>query len=933
MDERFEKRRIVFEMRVPAYFGMAAAVIGILAFAGWAIDSTLLKSLSPDFATFKPNAAFAVVLLGISLAALSGGPAIFRKAVGRAAAGAAAAIGIATIIEHSTGVDLGIDRLFFDEKQSVEGLLPPGRMAFFSGVVIALLGISLLAIHTRKRAILLFGQIGVLATLFISLLTIIEYLYDLRAFERSPVLATIALNAAGAFLMISAGLLLAFGNCGPTSVFWSNHAGGYIARRAIPFIIFFPMIIGWFRLWLEQERLILPSFGVAVFAIANILGFAVIVWLLAISAGRIEARREQAEKRLDESLRELESIMGALNQAAIVAITDTDGNITYVNDRFTQISGYGRDEAIGQNHRIVNSSYHSNEFWRKMWETITAGLIFRGEIRNRSKDGRLYWVDSTIVPVLGDDGKPTRYIAIRYDITNRKLAEGKLVESEGRYRLLFENNPYPMWVYDVETLRFLAANDAAVEHYGYAKDEFLAMRITDIRPEEDIPTLLENVANTKTVIDNAGIWRHVRKDGSIILVEISSHELEFGQRRSRLVLAHDVTDRVEAERNLRNSEERYRALASSAQMVWLADPNGVLKKPAENWEEITGLKINESPDEWWLEGVHPGDREFTLRKWRDSMRSRKVYEIENRVKSAGGNYRYYYTRGVPVFDDDGNLREWVGMTIDINERKTAEAALLRLNETLEQRVAERTIELEAVNKELEAFSYSVSHDLRAPLRAMDGFSQVLIEDYADALDVKGADYLARVRAASQRMASLIDDLLMLSRISRRELKRESVDLSAIASEILHERQEAEPGRDVEIRIQEGVVSYCDENLARVALQNLLGNAWKFSSKRERSAIEFGADLSNGFREYFVRDNGAGFDMEYADKLFGAFQRLHSESEFEGTGIGLATVNRIVRLHGGSIRAEGRPGDGAAFYFTFETGNTEEGNVEKDDFAR
>ena len=226
-------------------------------------------------------------------------------------------------------------------------------------------------------------------------------------------------------------------------------------------------------------------------------------------------------------------------------------------------------------------------------------------------------------------------------------------------------------------------------------------------------------------------------------------------------------------------------------------------------------------------------------------------------------------------------------------------------------------DLQDANRELEAFSYSVSHDLRAPLRTIDGFSQILLEDYADKLDEEGEDYLGRVRAASQHMGNLIDDLLDLSRVGRRPLRREFVDLSSVATGIIEDLRRAQPEREVRFVTEDGITAWGDVNLLRVALENLLGNAWKFTSKEPEATIEFGlARHDEGSAPaYFVADNGAGFDARYSDKLFGAFQRLHGAQEFEGTGIGLATVARIVHRHGGRVWAEGEVGKGASFFFT------------------
>ncbi|GLI37019.1 sensor histidine kinase [Geobacter hydrogenophilus] len=305
-----------------------------------------------------------------------------------------------------------------------------------------------------------------------------------------------------------------------------------------------------------------------------------------------------------------------------------------------------------------------------------------------------------------------------------------------------------------------------------------------------------------------------------------------------------------------------------------------------------------------------------------------------------------------VRDDNGDTAFLEGFVEDITERKHAEEEILKLNTDLEQRVRNRTAELEAansalkkeiehrkkaqgeitrlnldllrqkaaletVNRELESFSYSVSHDLRAPLRHLDGFSRILEEECASKLGEPGRDCLQRIRAAAEKMDTLVNALLQLSRMIRTEIDLHPVDVSAMAREIVEELAKSDPDRNVTVDIEGGVVVMADPHLLRIVMDNLLGNAWKYTSKNNDACIEFGTTEVTGKRACFVRDNGAGFDMAYAGKLFGAFQRLHSEAEFEGIGIGLATVQRIIHRHGGKVWAEGQVGKGATFYFMLE----------------
>jgi PAS domain S-box-containing protein len=362
---------------------------------------------------------------------------------------------------------------------------------------------------------------------------------------------------------------------------------------------------------------------------------------------------------------------------------------------------------------------------------------------------------------------------------------------------------------------------------------------------------------------------------------------------------------LEEEAVARDSETHFRELADSMpQIVWEADPEGHFDYYNRRWYQYTGRPEGITGDASWTDVVHPDDQKECLARWHSAVESGDAYEIEYRLREKDGSYHWFLRRAVPVRDLRGRIRRWFGTCTNIDGVKHTEEVLRRAG-----------VETDDANRELEAFSYSVAHDLRAPLRSIDGFSLAILEDNADQLDALGKSNLDRVRAAAQRMARLIDELLSLSRVSRGDLRSERVNLTETVRAVVDRLRETDDGRDVELIVPEGLVVEGDTDLLTTALENLLGNAWKFTGRLPKARIEVGLTSHDGQPTYFVRDNGAGFDMAYAGKLFGAFQRLHATAEFPGTGIGLATVQRIVRRHGGRIWAEGEVGRGATFFFT------------------
>src|SRR5712692_4973460 len=533
--------------------------------------------------------------------------------------------------------------------------------------------------------------------------------------------------------------------------------------------------------------------------------------------------RKRAEEAVKESLatseralKELADQKFALDQHAIVAVTDVQGTITYVNDKFCVISQYSEDELIGHNHRILNSGHHPKEFFQQMYHTIANGRVWHGEIKNRAKDGSIYWVDTTIVPFVEADGKPRQYVAIRADITERKSAGEALA---------------------AQTME-LSRSQQALEAQSLM-----------------LQSVLDSMAEGLVAADEYGkflIWN----------------------RAAERIVGYGPADISTPEWS-----EHYGSYL----------PDGVTPMPTEQLPLVRAIRGEVSTTEIFLRNP-----KVTQGAWIEAS-------------------------GSPLRAKDGTVHGGVVAFRDITKRKADERQIQQLNGELEHRVIERTAQLETANKELEAFSYSVSHDLRAPLRHIGGFSKMLVEEFGSSLDPNAQHYVERIQAGTQKMGLLVDELLNLARVGRHALSLQPTQLNSMVEEMVAMLQADCAGRQVEWVIGDLPAVECDPVLVKQIFQNLLANALKFTRPRADAVVEVSHKAESGQPVFMVRDNGIGFNMKYVDKLFGVFQRLHRAEDFEGTGIGLATVQRIVHKHGGRVWAESELDKGAAFYFTIGAG--------------
>jgi PAS domain S-box-containing protein len=631
-----------------------------------------------------------------------------------------------------------------------------------------------------------------------------------------------------------------------------------------------------------------------------------------------------SRQELKESESFARTIMDNLPLGLSVNSVDPEVNFTYMNDNFVKFYQTTR-EALSE----------PDAFWKVVYEDPE----FRTEIKKRVEDdcasgdlARMRWenvpltrngqvanyINATNTPVPDKD----LMISTVWDVTDQVRAEKALEENFALLRLAGETARFGGWSVNLETNECTWSEQVAMIHdkpSGYSPLVEEGIRFYAPEWREKITTVFTACAKEGIPYDEE--MEIITAKGRRVWVRTVGRAVRDEQGNIVRVQGsfQDITERTLVGKALKDSEEKYRNLFEHfVAGIYLHDLNGKLidvnpiacKQLGYLKEELLNLTVfdfhADQPDTINL------TKEKIISLWKNWQHGDNyIVEAEHKRKD-GTVFPVRVTTGVVKIDRDNYLLAFIQ---DISEQKNAEAEIKKLNEQLEERIKERTAELEAVNKELESFAYSVSHDFRAPLRALDGFSESLINNYADLLDDQGRHYLDRIHKAALYMSELIDDLLKLSRVTRTALKKEQVDLGRVAGSILAALQETEGERKVEISIAENLIVTGDPHLLHLVIKNLLDNAWKFTSTEAQVKIVVGRKTVDDEEVFFIRDNGVGFNMAYSNKLFGAFQRLHRTDEFPGTGIGLATVQRIISRHGGRIWAESEVGKGAIFYFT------------------
>ncbi|HKW24396.1 MAG TPA: PAS domain S-box protein [Terriglobales bacterium] len=848
------------------------------------------------------NAGLCFVFCGLALLLLVRS----RFTLSHLAAAATFVIGLLTTCEYVFVFNSGIDQIFFDSTRVAPSV--PARMAPNAAVCFLILGgVLLIASKKPGRARNALQAFAAALVASVSLAGLIGYVVDVPTAYSWGNLTPFAAPTAVGMLALAAGIV-AFAWGQSTSRFdatppWSALLAGMAvttvsvalwqalnALQAEPAISWLTLAVG-----LLQAALLY----MALHLLRSTRERARQLRQLNSTLQKELAERERAEKSLRYSEERYRALLVAIAQ--VVWSTPPDGLVEdmpmwreYTGQSLEQVRAWGWLNTIHPDDRERTAA-----IWSKAVET--RGL-YETEYRIRRADGQYRHFAIRGVPVLKDDGSIREWVGICTDIHQRKQIEDELRKQATLLNLAHD----AIVVRDLQG-HILFWNRGAAETYGWTAEEASGrlihelLRTTSTRP----------LADVEAAVQQEGEWegelQHIIRDGRTIVVasRCSLQRDHHGAPASILEINRDITERKRLEEELRARQAYTRSLieASLDPLVTIA-ADGKITDVNSATETVTGCVRQE------LIGT-----DF-CNYFTEPEKARTGYQqvfAEGLVQDYPLVIRHRFGRVTDVVYNASIFRNEAGDAVgvfaaarDITERK-------RLEDSLRQ----RTLELENSVAELEAFSYSVSHDLRAPLRSIDGFSQILLEDYSDKVDAEGQDSLRRIRNASQNMAQLIDALLQLSRVMRSELCREPVDLSILALSTAALIQKAEPARRVRFHVANGLQGQGDRRLLGVALQNLLQNAWKFSARNPEPTVEFGSMHKDGKTAYYVRDNGIGFDMTYIDKLFTPFQRLHAKEQFDGTGIGLATVKRVIKRHGGRVWAEGVVGKGATFYFSLD----------------
>jgi PAS domain S-box-containing protein len=801
----------------------------------------------------------------------------------------------ATLWELAAGSGAITDLLALETGASPAQPMPAGDAIMLATTGVGLLLLSSRNVRASRRCAVALGLTALVA--------LHMAIYErLRIYDLPHTIAS-GLPSVLTFFLLAVGLVSARSRGGVAAVLASDRADGQMIRRLWLPLLVLTVLVG----WLVQFQTLVIVLWVMVLS-------SLLLWRNARSLSALDAQlRRTTEAEL--LLRRQASLFDQAYEGMV--ISRWNGPIVFWNRGAAQLYGFSQEQSHGRlAHELLATRAAGGV--EQLLEQLQRDRHWEGELRQRHRDGREIIVDARMTIVEDEHG--TFVVTASRDITQRVEAAAALRDSERRFREIAEWLPQLVWTCepngwcDFLSQRWLDYTGATLaEELGYGW-------LQRLHPEDQDRVMAAWQAAVQQATHFDIEFRIRRRDG--VYRWFDTRALALRDDAGRVVKWFgsntDIEDQRAIREQLRANEERLSlALEINESAAWDLDLNtGELNRTVDH-DRIFGYETLQ-PDwtmERFLSHVAAEDRDRIRHRFeRTVSSSQDTWNFDCRIRRQDGAIRWIAVRGRSKRDESGRVVKLSGVVQDVTARKLIEEEVIRLNADLEGRVEQRTQELEAANRELEAFSYSVSHDLRAPLRTVDGFSQALVEDFGPVLPEEAQRYLRIVKDGAQRMGRLIDDLLAFSRLSRQPINAGTIDMHALACETWQEVAGQAPARTVEIALDPIPAASGDPALLRQVWLNLLSNALKYSRGREPARIHVGS-LPGARAVYFVRDNGTGFDMQYAHKLFGVFQRLHRPEDFEGTGVGLAVVQRIIHRHGGRIWADAAPDQGATFFFT------------------
>ena len=874
-------------------------------------------------------------------------------------------VGSLTLLEHITGKDFGIDTLLYHQPQ-VRGAVAPGRMGPPASISYTLLGLAVVFIALNNRARRVVPAFGVAVTA-IATLGLTGYAYDADSLYAAARVTGIALQSAMLLMTLGIATVICVPDLEPIRTLLEDSAAGLLTRRALPFMVAVPLFLGWMHIQARRINVVDRGTGAAVLILALVVFFSGLVWWCARAVSEHERKSRAAAARLADKSRSLEVInrtgnilAGELNLEKLVqSVTDAGREISRAafgaffynvknekGEAYTlyTISGVPR-EAFAKFPMPRNTALFAPTFKGegvvRIDDVLADPRYGKNSPHHGMPEGHLPVRSYLAVPVISRSGEvlgglfyghPTPgiftaeaekiisaiasqaataidnahlYRAAKAELAARRQAE----EAKARLAAIVEFSEDAIYSKDLNDI-VQSWNRSAERLFGYSAAEIVGKQLSWVLP----PERLEEERRLTERLKSGGSIEHYetvrrRKDGTLIDVSLTISPIrdENGTVIGISKIARDITEQKRVAEALRQSERLFRELADSMpQIVWTTRADGSLDYCNKRWYEFTGFADGEISRDRFQSILHPEDRQRSIDAFADCVRNGTTFQIENRFKDRNtGGYRWFLGRAVPVRDGNGEVIRWFGTSTDIDDHKRAE-------EKLEKAVLERTASLRDAISQLEEFSYTVSHDLRAPLRGMRVYTDALLEDFNASLPEEAQHYLRRIAYNASRLDRMVQDVLTYSRIARTDFDLERVELDKLVRTIVdHYPGLQSPGAEIVVESLPDVLGH--EPSLTQALSNLLNNAVKFVAPGVKPNVRVYAACEGGRVRIFVKDNGIGISPQYHHRLFNMFERLHADAKYEGTGVGLAIVRKAVERMGGSVGMESDGQNGCVFW--------------------